>query len=150
MRCRFRVLTVPSVGMSDTASPLVLARWFDERLHESVGFCLAGCRLYGLEVIDADALQHGAPDAVRSSFLVEAADRDVVVRHPGAAEALQFDAAAMVSLEWRPTPQQLPCRPGEFVGRRRARVVDVMMGHRSATVLRFESDPGFVVLAPTG
>ena len=136
--------------MSDTALPLILARWFDERLHESVGFCLDGCRLYGLEVVDTDALVHGASAAARASFLVEAADFDAVSRHPAAAEVLQFDAVALVSLEWRPKTQPLPCRPGEFVGRRRARVVEVMVGHRSATVLRFENDPGFVVLAPTG
>lgn len=136
--------------MNDTSLPLLLARWLDERLHDSVGFCLTGCRLYGLELIDDVALRHGAPTAVRAAFLVEGADRDEVVRHPSAVEALQFDALAMVSLEWRPTPQPLPCRPGEFVGRRRARVVDVVVGPRSATVLRFEVDPGFVVLAPTG
>jgi hypothetical protein len=136
--------------MNDTSLPLLLARWFDDRLHDSVGFCLTGCRLYGLELIDDDALRHGEPTAVRAAFLVEGADRDTVVRDPSAVDALQFDAVALVSLEWRPIPQPLPCRPGEFVGRRRARVVDVMVGHRSATVLRFEADPGFVVLAPTG
>lgn len=136
--------------MSDSALPLVLARWFDDRLHGSVGFCLAGCRLYGLEVIDRDALQHGDPAAVRTSFLAEADDRDSLLRHPAAMEVLQFDAVALAAMEWRPTPQPLPCRPGEFAGRRRARVVEVMVGHRLATVLRFEADPGFVVLAPAG
>jgi len=135
--------------MSDTALPLVLARWFDERLHDSVGFCLAGCRLYGLEVIDREALQHGQPAAVRVAFLAEAPDRDSLLRHPAAMEAMQFDAVALAGMEWRPLPQPLPCRPGEFVGRRRARVVEVMVDHRMATVLRFEADPGFVVLAPT-
>ena len=136
--------------MSDAALPLVLARWFDGRLHESVGFCLTGCRLYGLEVLDAAALQHDIPTAARASFLADAPDSDTLARHPAVDEALQFDAVALVSMEWRPVPHPQPCRPGEFVGRRRARVVEVMVGHRVATVLRFEADPGFVVLAPTG
>ena len=70
--------------MNDTSLPLLLARWFDDRLHDSVGFCLTGCRLYGLELIDDDALRHGEPTAVRAAFLVEGADRETVVRDPSA------------------------------------------------------------------
>jgi len=139
---------VSSHGVSATEHlSVLLARWLEARLHESIGFCLTGSRLYGLEVIDPDGLDTGEPTAARVSFLAEAADRASTVSHPDARSAGAFDAAALVTVEWRPVGGG-SLRPGEFAPRRRARVVELWCGHVGATVIRFENDPEYIVLAP--
>lgn len=127
--------------------PVLLVRWFEARLHESVGFCLRGCRLYGLEVIDPDGLEVGDPLAARVSFVVEATDRESVLREPDARRVADFDAAALVSVEWRSVGTARP-RPGEYPPRRRARVVEMLCADVGVTAIRFENDPEFIVLAP--
>ena len=127
--------------------PVQLVRWFEARLHESVGFCLRGCRLYGLEVIDPVGLESGDPLAARVSFIVEAADRESVLREPDAHRVGDFDAAALVSIEWRSVATSRP-RPGEYAPRRRARVVDVLCADVGVTAIRFENDPEYIVLSP--
>jgi len=137
--------------MSDNTSlALLLARWFDARLHDSVGFCLRETRLYGLEVLDVDGLASHDPLAARMSFLAAAADQDALLHHPDAPRAREFDAAALVVVEWRPAVSGRAPRPGDFTARRRARVADVVLvaDGEGATVLRFEHDPDFIVLAP--
>jgi hypothetical protein len=139
---------MPSLGVSDNEEvPVLLVRWFESRLHESVGFCQTGCRLYGLEVIDPEGLATGHPTAARVSFLAEAHDRESVVRHPNAREVTAFDAAAMVTIEWRPVAASGLTRPGQFSPRRRARVVELVFDNVGVTVIRFENDPDYVVLA---
>ena len=139
---------MPSVGVNnDEIVPVLLVRWFESRLHESVGFCLRGCRLYGLEVIDPDGLESGDPMAARVSFLAEADDRESVVRHPDACAAVAFDAAAMVTIEWRPVATSGLTRPAQFMPRRRARVVELLCDEVGVTAIRFENDPDYVVLA---
>lgn len=141
-------LTMPSLGVSDDEMiPVLLVRWFESRLHESVGFCLRGCRLYGLEVIDPDGLQRGDPMAARVSFIAEAEDRESVVAHPEARCVSAFDAAAMVTVEWRPMSAIGLTRPGQFVPRRRARLVELVLDDVGVTIIRFENDPDFIVLA---
>lgn len=139
---------MPSLGVNDNdILPVLLVRWFESRLHESVGFCLRGCRLYGLELIDPDALGDGDPMAARVSFIAEADDRESVVAHPDARSAIAFDAAAMVTVEWRPMAASGLTRPGQFVARRRARVVELVLDDVGVTVIRFENDPDYIVLA---
>ncbi len=142
---------MPSDGVTESLHlPLLLARWFDERLHESVGFCLRNCRLYGVEVIDVRGLEVGEPLAARMSFLAEAGDRESVVAMPEARRALDFDAVAMVVVEWRPSGAATVVRPGEFAPRRRVRVVELILtaDGGGANALRFEHEPDLVVLAP--
>ena len=127
--------------------PVLLVRWFESRLHESVGFCLRGCRLYGLELVDPDGLDTGDPTAARVSFIAEADDRESVVAHPDARSVVAFDAAVLVSVEWRPMAARGLTRPGQFVPRRRARVVELVLDDVGVTVIRFENDPDFIVLA---
>lgn len=137
--------------MNDTPHlPLLLARWFDERLHESVGFAVRGCRLYGVELVDEEGLAQGSPTAARSSFLAEASDRMAVLEQPDARRALEFDAVAMVVVEWRPMASVGPARPSEFAPRRRVRTVELVVtaDGAGASVLRFEHEPEYVVLAP--
>lgn len=133
--------------MDDDAIPLLMARWFEARLHDSVGFCLRGCRLYGLELIDPGGLAGDDPGAARVSFIAEADDRVRVLCDPDARRAGDFDAAVLVTVEWRPAAPAQVTRPGEFSGRRRARVVELVAGEAAATVVRFENDPEYVVLA---
>jgi hypothetical protein len=134
--------------VNDAATlPVLLVRWFEARLHESVGFCLRGCRLYGLEVIDPDGLATNDPLAARVSFIVEASDRDDVVALPEARAVRAFDAAALVTVEWRSTGSARSPRPGEFAPRRRARVVEMVLDDVAVTALRYENDPDFIVLA---
>jgi hypothetical protein len=127
--------------------PVLLVRWFEARLHESVGFCLRGCRLYGLEVIDPAGLENADPLAARVSFIAEASDRESVLREADARRAADFDAAALVSVEWRSVMTSRP-RPGEYAPRRRARVVEMLCADVGVTAIRFENDPEFIVLAP--
>ncbi len=139
---------MPSPGVSDDEIlPVLLVRWFESRLHESVGFCLRGCRLYGLELIDPGGLHCGDPMAARVSFIAEADDQETVVAHPDAPMAAAFDAAALVTVEWRPMAAPGLTRPGQFTPRRRARVVELVLDDVGVTIIRFENDPDFIVLA---
>lgn len=139
---------MPSLGVNDNEIlPVLLVRWFESRLHESVGFCLRGCRLYGLELIDPAGLDGGDPMAARVSFIAESEDRESVVAHPDARSVVAFDAAAMVTVEWRPIAANGPTRPGQFQARRRARVVELVLDDVGVTVIRFENDPDYIVLA---
>lgn len=139
---------MPSEGMTDTASlHLLLARWLEARLHDSVDFSMRGCRLYGLEVIDPAGLAHGDPLAARMSFVADADDIVDMVRLPEARRALEFDAAAIVTVEWRMVDAAGPMRPRAYPVRKRARVVDVRNPDGGAVVLRFENEPELVVLA---
>ena len=142
---------MPRRGVNDAPHlPLLLARWFDERLHESVGFAVRGCRLYGVELVDQEGLEHGNPIAARACFLAEGVDREAVLEQPDARRALEFDAVAMVVVEWRPMAAAGPARPSEFAPRRRVRSVELVVtaGGGGASVLRFEHEPEFIVLAP--
>ena len=137
---------MPSMGVNDNERvPVLLVRWFENRLHESVGFCLRGCRLYGLEVIDPEGLERGDPTAARVSFLAEANDCESVVRHPDARAVAAFDAAAMVTIDWRPVAADGLTRPGQFSPRRRARVVELWFDEVGVTLTRFENDPDYIV-----
>jgi len=139
---------MPSLGVNDDeVLPVLLVRWFESRLHESVGFCLRGCRLYGLELIDPDSLDTNDPMAARVSFIAEADDRESVIGHPDASAAVAFDAAALVTVEWRPMAAAGLTRPGQFSPRRRARVVELVLDDVGVTIIRFENDPDFIVLA---
>ncbi len=99
-------------------------------------------------MIDPDGLESGDPTAARVSFLAEANDRESVVRHPDARAVAAFDAAAMVTIEWRPFAANGLTRPGQFLPRRRARVVELLFDEVGVTVIRFENDPDYIVLAP--
>jgi hypothetical protein len=142
---------VPSVGVTEPLHlPLLLARWLDERLHETVGFRIHGCRLYGLELIDAAGLEHGEPLAARATFLAEADDREGVLALPAARGALAFDAVALAVVEWRASAGAAAARPGGFAPRCRVRSVELILipGGDGANALRFEREPDVVVLAP--
>jgi hypothetical protein len=127
--------------------PLRLARWFEARLHETLTVPTSSARLYGLELIDPEQLDELAPTAVRVAFLAEAPDESTLFEHDDAFRVADFDAGAIVEHRWLSVPAPT-VRPGVFGGRRRARVVTVVMVDGSALVARFDDDPDTVVCSP--
>jgi len=132
--------------VNDTASlPFRLARWFEGRVHQTTDFDLRGYRLYGFGVLDEEGLDHDHPAAARVTFIAEAADVEGLARHPEAPSVLEFDAIAIVSVEWRTVQPPAPRRPRRYPVRRRARVVEVRDRSGGAVVLRFEHEPEHIV-----
>ena len=115
---------------------LVLATWFERRLHDTVPFAMNDRRVYGLEVVDPEALELDGPSGARVPF---------VGSNPLPVELLSFDAFATLEYEWREVAPLRPRRPFEFPQRRRARVVAVGMLGSLATVVRFEHQPELVL-----
>lgn len=132
--------------------PFRLARWFEARLHQTIDFASSttGCHLYGIEVLDPEGLDGDHPTAARVCFIADADDIESLLRHPDAARAIDFDAIALVTCEWRTAPPIDPRRPRQYPQRRRARVVEVRDATGGATVLRFEHEPDHVVYGLSG
>lgn len=122
------------------ALPLLLARWFDRRLDDTDTGLFAAPRWYGLEVIDAEALQLARPDAVRAVYLGDSGFDAMI-------SADRFDAVAEVRFRWL-LPGRTPSRPGAWPTRRRARTVEVTMGPHTAGVARFEGEPQLLEFPP--
>ena len=143
---------VPSAGVNDIdALALPLAQWFEARLHQTslplMSMPTSTVRLYGLEVIDAEALSRLADDAARAVFLAQAPDLTTLRADPGSMRLLDFDASALVSHPWMSTASA-STRPGAHAARRRALVVQVTTRSAGATVTRFDDDPAVVVCSP--
>lgn len=120
---------------------LLLATWFERRVHDTVPFTLERVdrrerRIYGLELLDPDGLESDVPNAARVTFVGPEAPVE---------ELAVFDAFALVEYEWRETALATPRRPFEYPQRRRARVVSVGMFGSLATVVRFEHRPEVVL-----
>ena len=115
--------------MKDHATRLLaihLSRWFDARLDEMLPPRGAVVQLYGLEVIDRDAITELDPSAVRVVFLAEGPDVSSVASSPGGLAATDYDAAVTVEYAWVPSADRTP-RPGCFTGRQRERSVRLMV-----------------------
>lgn len=125
----------------------MIARWFEARLAESLEARLVAPRLYGLELIDPDAVEYLGAIAYRVAFLGEHEDA-IDVEHRLGERSLDFDAAALVTSEWAVASDRGVMRPGAYDQRRRARVVTLVCGTGAATALRWEHEPTRVVLAP--
>lgn len=127
--------------MDDTSThdqplSLLLATWFERRLHATTTFTHCARRFYGLELVDPEHLDHDDPQSARVTFV----GTDVLP-----IDLAPFDAFAIVETEWREVVSGHPRRPLEFPQRRRARVVTVAMLGTLATVVRFEHEPELVV-----
>jgi hypothetical protein len=70
-----------------------LADWLELRLHETIGWG-SGNRLYGLTVLDREALGRNADEAVRVAFLAEG-DVYSILEGPIALAATMFDATGL-------------------------------------------------------
>jgi hypothetical protein len=149
------VLPLGSPAARRAADPLDLARWVEDRLHNSVASCTTTARLYGLEVIDLARLAEmstcanpsagAATQAARLTFLAEAGDARALARGGVGATACGFDAAVLAATRWEPSIVPVP-RPGEHLVRRRTRTIVVVGECGVATSSRFEHDPEHVLL----
>lgn len=70
-----------------------LANWLELRLHETIGWA-SGSRMYGLSVLDTDALARNADEAARITFLAEG-DVYNVLEGPTALAATMYDAIGL-------------------------------------------------------
>jgi len=126
--------------------PECLAAWVEHRLHESA---VTGGppRLYGLEFVDPGGFVDPDRPAGRLTFVVDGGDASALVLGRACAEAVgRFDAVALATTRWEPAGVPLP-RPGGHPVRRRARVVTVVSDLGAATAVRFDHDPGHVVVS---
>ena len=140
-------LTADRPGTPSASLALQLARWFEQRLHDSMAAHSSLMRLHAIDVLDPDALADGAAAAARAYFVAEAPSLDALADRPGVAAARASDALAFVSTRWMaPTGSGAP-RPGDFPRRRRARVVRVVTDDGAAVVARFDDAPDVVVIA---
>jgi hypothetical protein len=115
-------------GTADPTGMLAerLTRWFEARLDETVAPRGAFAQLFGLEVVDADGIDDGRPDAVRVYFICEGPDEFSVLAAPGTACVCDFDAAATVEYGWQ-RRRSSAGRPGQFARKDRTRTVRVML-----------------------
>lgn len=134
-----------SVVTSSTTLALLLARWLEARLHDSCVPPSALHRSYALDIIDPDGLETAAPDGARVTFLDESVDPARFLAFARADHG--HDAVAWARTMWL-APTGSPVRPGEFAGRRRARLVSVVIDGRVATVARYADQPDVVVVHP--
>lgn len=128
-----------------TSLPLLIATWFEARLHEAYVPHTALTRLYAVEVLDPEGLDRLEPTAARSRYVGEAPSATELLSIQDLA-ALDDDAAVLVTTRWVAVPGEAPVRPGQFMARRRARVVHVVTDRGGAAVARFDDDPHLVVL----
>lgn len=135
-----------SVPPSLTPPPVLVAEWFEHRLHESGAPFAPTVRLFGLELLDPWELLERGPAAVRVTFLAEAPNESELFASPASAAVRDFDLVAIVTHPWLTRPGSGP-RPGAYPSRRRARVVQVVAPWASATVARLADGDEVVVLA---
>lgn len=90
---------MPSVGVQNPVDQRALerrlTRWLQHRLRETAPPS-SPVQLFGLEVIDADRIDELDPSAVRTTFVCDGNDPQVVLDHPDAWRAFEFDAVALV------------------------------------------------------
>ena len=77
--------------------PVLVAEWFEHRLHESGAPFAPTVRLFGLELLDPWALLERGPTAVRVTFLAEAATEAELFAAPESAGVRDFDLVAIVT-----------------------------------------------------
>ena len=131
------------MGVSTATSlPLLIATWFEARLHEAYVPHNALARLYAVEVLDPEGLDRLEPGAARVRYLGDALTPLELLP----SEPFDDDAAVVVTTRWVPAAADAPPKPGQFVARRRARVVQAVTDHGGATVARFDDDPHLMVL----
>lgn len=136
----------PAPTDSVSPPPVLVAEWFEHRLHESGAPFAPTVRLFGLELLDPWALLERGPAAVRVTFLAEADNEAELFASPESAAVRDFDLVAIVTHPWLSRPGS-EVRPASFASRRRARVVQVVAAWASATVARLADGDEVVVLA---
>lgn len=138
--------TPSTPGPASSSNAVLLARWFEARLHDAAVAHSPLVRLYGLDILDPALLDRCGPDAARACFVAEATSVERLRLAPDAAAVHDHDAIAFLSTRWMAVDEPRPQRPGEFPRRRRARVVHVVLDGVVAGVARFDAADSVVVL----
>jgi hypothetical protein len=134
-----------------------LASAVEERIHHMVGsFHLDNARLYGVTVVDADAVRAHGEDgdddsAFRLSAIAEHPDIYELLTEPTSALGRMFDAVAVVTTGWAAPlgPDGEPDGPPSLSpARRRVRLCVVVSDAGTASALRFADDADSVVIDP--
>ena len=143
--------THPSMDTS-TVTPVALATCVEHSLNLSLsGFDLKRARLYGVNIVDPQGVEHHVDGALRISFLAEHGDVYELLEARGSAIARMFDAAAVLTCGWAApvddgNEDDLP--PSVHPRRRRVRLLVVVGDAGVGSVLRFADTPDEVVTDP--
>lgn len=125
-----------------------LARWFEQRINDSVPFALGASRLYGITIVDPAGLAQHEPGAALASYVAEDHDPHRLLRRPSSDLALCHDAVALLATGWVTSLDrqlvELSLRPG----RRKVRLVVVAGDAGLAAVARRFDRPDHAVPVP--
>jgi hypothetical protein len=127
-----------------------LARWFEQRINDSVPFTLSAARLYGLTVVDGDGLlaDEHQPGAVLASYVTEHADPRRLLRRAGSDLALCHDAVALLVTGWASSLDHELVELSSRGGRRKVRLVVVAGDDGLAAVARRFDRPDHPLAVP--
>ena len=134
-------------------SPVILATCVEDSLHLSLdGFDLSRARLYGISIVDEQAVARNENGALRITFLAEHGDVYELLEAQTSAIVRMFDAAVVLTCGWaapirndEEDEDELATPPSQHPERRRVRLVVVVCDDGVASVLRFADTPDDVI-----
>ena len=134
-------------------SPVTLATCVEDSLHLSLdGFDLSRARLYGISIVDEQAVARIENGALRITFLAEHGDVYELLEAQTSAIVRMFDAAVVLTCGWaapirddEDDSEESATPPSQHPERRRVRLVVVVSDAGVGSVLRFADAPNDVV-----
>lgn len=134
-------------------SPVTLATCVEDSLHLSLdGFDLSRARLYGISIVDEQAVARNENGALRITFLAEHGDVYELLEAQTSAIVRMFDAAVVLTCGWaapirddEADSEDSATPPSQHPERRRVRLVVVVSDAGVGSVLRFADAPNDVV-----
>lgn len=134
-------------------SPVTLATCVEDSLHLSLdGFELSRARLYGISIVDEQAVARNENGAFRITFLAEHGDVYELLEAQTSAIVRMFDAAVVLTCGWaapirndEDDDDESATPPSQHPERRRVRLVVVVSDAGVGSVLRFADTPQDVV-----
>lgn len=134
-------------------SPVTLATCVEDSLHLSLdGFDLSRARLYGISIVDEQAVARNENGALRITFLAEHGDVYELLEAQTSAIVRMFDAAVVLTCGWaapirddEDDEDESATPPSQHPERRRVRLVVVVGDAGVGSVLRFADTPNDVV-----
>ena len=134
-------------------SPVTLATCVEDSLHLSLdGFDLSRARLYGISIVDEQAVARNENGALRITFLAEHGDVYELLEAQTSAIVRMFDAAVVLTCGWaapirddEDDSEESATPPSQHPDRRRVRLVVVVSDAGVGSVLRFADAPNDVV-----
>lgn len=125
-----------------------LARWFEQRINDSVPFTLGAARLYGLTVIDPAGLPERRPGAALASYVTEHADPHQLMQRANPDIGLCHDAVALLATGWVTSLDHELIELSSRGGRRKVRLVVVASDAGLAAMARRFDRPDHPVAVP--